>query len=120
MSPCPSPWRGARRGGGASGRALLTQVGIEPQRQGHRPSRLSGGQQQRVAIARALANDPPVLLADEPTGNLNARSRGQIVALFRQLARDGRTVILVTHDPAVARRADSHLSMRDGRIVGIA
>jgi putative ABC transport system ATP-binding protein len=96
-------------------RALLEYLGIEHLAH-HIPSELSGGEQQRVAIARALANDPPLLLADEPTGNLDAESGQQIVQLFHDLWRSGRTVILVTHDPAVAARAERVIELRDGRV----
>ena len=98
-------------------RRLLDQVGIDAGRQAHRPAQLSGGQQQRVAIACALANDPAVILGDEPTGNLDSRSGGQVIGLLHGLAREGRTVVLVTHDRAVARQADTRLEMLDGRIV---
>jgi putative ABC transport system ATP-binding protein len=97
---------------------LLGSVGIDRDRFGHRPGKLSGGQQQRVVIARALANDPPLILADEPTGNLDRRSGRQIVDLLLSLVEgQGRTVIVVTHDPAVARRAHLHLVMADGKVV---
>jgi len=96
-------------------RALLEQLGIEHLAH-HIPSELSGGEQQRVAIARALANDPPLLLADEPTGNLDSESGLQIVQLVHELWRAGRTVILVTHDPALAVRAQRVIELRDGRI----
>jgi ABC-type lipoprotein export system ATPase subunit len=110
--------------GGTSGVAmqkqagdLLKQVGINDNRHHHTPGKLSGGQQQRVAIARALANDPRVILADEPTGNLDSQTGKLIVALLRQLAKQGRTVIVVTHDASIAEVADVRLEMQDGRIV---
>lgn len=96
--------------------ALLGQVGIDENRYHHTPNKLSGGQQQRVAIARALANDPRVLLADEPTGNLDTQTGKLIVALLKQLAEQGRTVVVVTHDHSIAEVADVRLHMEDGRI----
>ena len=96
---------------------LLEQVGIDANRHQHRPAKLSGGQQQRVAIARALANNPAVILADEPTGNLDSGNSKRIVELLRQLARQGRTVIVVTHDRSIAKQADLGIELEDGRIV---
>lgn len=96
---------------------LLNRVGLGD-RLDHQPSQLSGGQQQRVAIARALANQPSILLADEPTGNLDTRTSKEIIQLFRLLNVEERiTVILVTHDQEVARNAKRIIALRDGRIV---
>ena len=98
-----------------AGKALL-RVGLG-ERMRHRPTELSGGQQQRVAIARALANDPAVLLADEPTGALDSRTSLDIMALFQQLNREGTTVIVVTHEPDVAEFASRVVRFRDGRVI---
>ena len=97
------------------GRRALEAVGLGD-RIDHRPSELSGGQQQRVAIARALVNEPDLLLADEPTGNLDARSAGEILEIFETLNRGGRTIILVTHDPGVAARCRRVIHIEEGRI----
>ena len=94
---------------------LLDYVGLR-KRERHRPSQLSGGEQQRVAIARALANRPALLLADEPTGELDARTGADIVRLFERLNGDGTTIVVVTHDAAIASRADREISMKDGEI----
>jgi len=95
---------------------LLTRVGLGD-RMGHHPSQLSGGQQQRVAIARALATKPPILMADEPTGNLDTKTSQEIIGLFRRLNEEtGLTVILVTHDPSVARNAKRKIVLIDGEI----
>jgi len=96
-------------------RELLDYVGLA-HRADHRPSQLSGGEAQRVAIARALANRPRLLLADEPTGELDQATGQQIVGLFERVHADGTTVVVVTHDPAIAARTPRMLSMRDGRI----
>jgi len=95
---------------------LLDYVGLA-KREGHRPSQLSGGEQQRVAIARALANRPALLLADEPTGELDARTGAEIIALFARLNADGTTIVVVTHDEKMAAAARRTISMSDGRIV---
>ena len=86
-------------------------------RERHRPSQLSGGEQQRVAIARAIANRPAIVLADEPTGELDARTGGEIIALFGRLNKDGTTLVVVTHDEELARAARRVVHMRDGAIV---
>jgi len=95
---------------------LLDQLGIGD-KAGVLPSRMSGGQQQRVAIARALTNRPTILLADEPTGNLDSDSTREVLALLQQLNQAGQTILLVTHDARVAAVADRVITMRDGRIV---
>ncbi len=96
---------------------LLRAVGLE-NRTGHRPNQLSGGERQRVAIARALANDPKIILADEPTGNLDSRAGAEIVSLLEGLHSRGRTIILITHEAQVAEHARRVLTLSDGRIVG--
>ncbi len=83
----------------------------------HKPTELSGGQMQRVAVARALAMDPDILLADEPTGNLDSSSGGDIMDLFQELWRQGRTMLVITHDRALARRARRRVELHDGRIL---
>ncbi|HEY7412333.1 MAG TPA: ABC transporter ATP-binding protein [Vicinamibacteria bacterium] len=98
------------------GRRALEAVGLGD-RVHHKPSELSGGQQQRVAIARALVNEPDLLLADEPTGNLDAGSAGEVLSLFAALNRDGRTIVIVTHDAAVAAHCRRVARLEDGRIV---
>lgn len=95
---------------------LLEQVGLED-RAAHMPSALSGGQRQRVAIARALANEPLLLLADEPTGNLDSAATTEVLRLFEQLHADGQTLVVVTHDSRVAATADRLITMRDGALV---
>jgi putative ABC transport system ATP-binding protein len=97
------------------GRRALELVGLGD-RLTHTPAELSGGQQQRVAIARALVNEPDLLLADEPTGNLDARSAADILDAFEVLHRAGRTIVLVTHDPTVAERCPRRIRLEDGRI----
>jgi putative ABC transport system ATP-binding protein len=99
----------------ARARAALERVGLGA-RMEHLPSQLSGGQQQRVAIARALVNQPALILADEPTGNLDSRTSVEVMALFQALGRSGITVVLVTHEPDIARFAARVLVMKDGRI----
>lgn len=99
----------------ARAKELAGRVGLE-QRLGHRPMELSGGQQQRVAIARALSNNPVIILADEPTGNLDSRTGEEIMALLGVLHREGRTIIMVTHEDDIAAKAGRIISMRDGRV----
>ena len=98
-------------------RELLGYVGLS-ERADHLPSQLSGGEMQRVAIARALANRPPLLLADEPTGELDEDTGEQIADLFDRVHRDGTAIVVVTHNPVVAARAERRLAMRSGRLVG--
>ena len=95
---------------------LLDMVGLADQAY-KLPSAVSGGQQQRAAIARALANDPPLIVADEPTGNLDSRTSGEVFDLFRQLVDQGKTLIMVTHDEALAQEAQRLMEVRNGRIV---
>ena len=93
----------------------LSRVGLL-ERMHHRPNELSGGQQQRVAIARAIAAHPPLILADEPTGNLDSKSGDTVMALLKELHSDGHTVVIITHDPSVAAKAERTVRMKDGRI----
>jgi putative ABC transport system ATP-binding protein len=95
---------------------LLADVGIDRKMAEHKPAELSGGQQQRVAVARALINDPDILLCDEPTGNLDTKTGGQIMDMLTDLNRKGRTVIIVTHDPAIGERAERIIRIRDGKV----
>jgi putative ABC transport system ATP-binding protein len=97
---------------------LLDRVGLADQAD-KLPGTLSGGQQQRVAIARALANDPQVVTADEPTGNLDSETAGAVLELFRALAAEGRTVVVATHEPDISRLATRIVVLSDGRIVGV-
>jgi len=106
-----------RRGAEVRARGLLDEVGLAD-RGHHYPSQLSGGEQQRVAIARALANDPPIVLADEPTGNLDSSTGRLILDLLLNVRRSrGSTLVLVTHDAGIAALADARLTLRDGRPV---
>jgi len=106
------------RDAGELAQALLRQVGLPDELHRRRPAKLSGGEQQRVAIARALANDPPIILADEPTANLDSKTGRLIIDLLQALRQDDRTVIIATHDAGIAAKADAILEMSDGKIVG--
>lgn len=96
-------------------RELLKMVGLE-ERMRHKPSELSGGQSQRVAIARSLINDPAILLADEPTGNLDSKTSDEVMGYFRELNRSGATIIMITHNNELAVQTDRVITIRDGRI----
>jgi putative ABC transport system ATP-binding protein len=98
---------------------LLADVGIDRHLAKHKPAELSGGQQQRVAVARALVNDPDILLCDEPTGNLDTTTGGQIMDMITDLNRKGMTVIVVTHDPSVSERAGRIIRIRDGKVAEV-
>jgi ABC-type lipoprotein export system ATPase subunit len=108
--------RGAHPDAAARGRELIDRLGLR-EVAGSLPHQLSGGEQQRFAIARALVNDPALLLADEPTGNLDAESAAEVLRLLRAGASDGRAVVMVTHEPAAAGIADRVLTLREGRLV---
>jgi len=95
---------------------ILKRVGLE-KRAEHKPSQLSGGEQQRVAIARALVNDPSIILADEPTGNMDQETGWEILGLFSQLNKEGHTIIMVTHDPEIAGHAKEIVILQDGQII---
>lgn len=95
--------------------SLLTQMGLRD-RMNHKPSELSGGEQQRVAIARAMANNPAIILADEPTGEVDTKTRDMIVNLLKELSENGQTILIVTHDLAVSSRTKRIITMRDGSI----
>jgi ABC-type lipoprotein export system ATPase subunit len=112
----PARLPGADAGAADHARELIGRLGLEDAAR-RLPHELSGGEQQRLAVARALVHDPPVLLADEPTGNLDAASAGLVLGLLRQAAGDGRAVVIVTHEPAVTAVADRVLHLRDGCLV---
>jgi putative ABC transport system ATP-binding protein len=95
---------------------MLEEVGLR-ERTEHKPSQLSGGEQQRVAIARALVNSPTLILADEPTGNMDQKTGREILGLFQQLNKDGRSIIMVTHNPDIAQHAKEIIILQDGRII---
>jgi putative ABC transport system ATP-binding protein len=95
---------------------LLADVGINKRMAKHKPAELSGGQQQRVAVARALINDPDILLCDEPTGNLDTKTGAQIMEMLTDLHRQGRTIIIVTHDPSIGEQAERIIRIRDGKV----
>ncbi len=105
-------WRERRR----RALSLLKRVGLGG-RHSHTPAQLSGGQQQRVAIARALMNNPPVLFADEPTGNLDTKSSVEVMQLFTELSKEGITIVMVTHEDDIAAYATRHIVMRDGKVM---
>jgi len=107
--------RGTLRQRQERGAELLAQVGLEEHLH-KRPGQVSGGQQQRIAIARALANDPPIIIADEPTGSLDSNTAREVFAIFATLARQGKTVLVVTHDDDLAHQADRLITLKDGQI----
>jgi ABC-type lipoprotein export system ATPase subunit len=111
----PTRLRGAPRGGAARARGLIHQLGIDAVAK-HLPHELSGGEQQRFAIARALVNEPQLVLADEPTGNLDATAAGDLLSLLRAMTTAGRAVVMVTHEHDVAAQADRVLEMVSGRL----
>jgi len=113
----PMDFCGVNPAGGRADRArhLLERVGI-PEQAGKLPNELSGGQQQRAAIARALANDPPLLVGDEPTGNLDRHTAGEMFALFESLRSEGKTILIVTHDPELSQRTRRVIRLVDGCI----
>jgi len=100
----------------AKANAALASVGLAD-RAHHKPSELSGGQQQRVAAARALVTDPAILMADEPTGNLDTKASEEVMALFGELHRQGRTIVLVTHEPDIAKHTERIIHLKDGQVV---
>lgn len=96
--------------------SMLKRVGLE-NRLSHKPSEMSGGQQQRVAIARALATEPPIILADEPTGNLDSKSGDEVIKILKELHKEGKTIILITHDDDIANIAERVVRFSDGIII---
>jgi putative ABC transport system ATP-binding protein len=113
----PMDLMGRRRGRNTRAESLIQRVGLAGLAD-NLPSELSGGEQQRVAIARSLANEPRLILADEPTGNLDSQNGEAVINLFQEVWRSGTTVVMVTHDAQIAARAERVISMRDGRVVG--
>jgi putative ABC transport system ATP-binding protein len=111
----PLIFRGANNGT-KKATDILKRVGLE-KRVGHKPGQLSGGEQQRVAIARALVSDPSLVLADEPTGNMDQKTGGEILGLFEQLNREGPSIVMVTHDLDIAKHAKEIIVLQDGHIV---
>lgn len=110
----PLIFRGPNNGA-QKAQEMLRRVGLE-KRAGHKPGQLSGGEQQRVAIARALVNDPSLILADEPTGNMDQKTGMEILDVFRQLNTEGHSIIMVTHNPEIARNAGTTILLQDGQI----
>jgi putative ABC transport system ATP-binding protein len=114
----PMDFAGKYRGRERERRAMALLEQVELAEHAHKlPAGLSGGQQQRAALARALANDPPLLVADEPTGNLDSTTAESVFLLFQRLAGEGKTILMVTHDEGLARRAGRHVVLSDGRVV---
>jgi ABC-type lipoprotein export system ATPase subunit len=113
----PAGWLRRRGSSRSRAEALLAKVGLAD-RASHRPSKLSGGERQRVAIARALMNEPAVLLADEPTGNLDAETGAEVMAVIEALHAGGQTIVMVTHDDAIADRADRQVVLERGKVTG--
>jgi putative ABC transport system ATP-binding protein len=113
----PLKYRGglSRRERRDRARALLARLGLED-RIGHRPEELSGGERQRVAVARALVGEPAILMADEPTGNLDSKAGGEVLETFRELHAAGHTIVMITHDANVAEEAERTVYLADGRI----
>ncbi|MFW6337045.1 MAG: ABC transporter ATP-binding protein [Phycisphaeraceae bacterium] len=109
-------WPMHRRAARERAEAMLERVGLR-ERMKHKPSKLSGGERQRVAIARALVNEPALLLADEPTGNLDQTTGRGVIELFESLHAEGQTIVMVTHDATIADAADRHLTLEEGRLV---